>query len=69
MQRILLTLNDQGGGVMSWNYDETVGTLRREMKHHEPIVVIEVEDDLPESNRPSDGEQPSGELLRTGCIQ
>ena len=45
MQRILLTLNDQGGGVMQWNYDEIVSTLRREMKHHEPIVVIEAEDE------------------------
>ena len=25
--------------------------------------------DLSEHNRPSDGEQSSGELLRTGCIQ
>lgn len=31
-----------------------------------PIVV---DDDIPENNRSADGEQPSGKLLRTGCVQ
>lgn len=42
--RIILTLNDQGGGVMLWNYDEVSGALRAQTKHHEPIVVIEGDD-------------------------
>ena len=39
--KILITLNDQGGGVILWNYDEVSGALRAQTKHHEPIVVIE----------------------------
>lgn len=35
-----LVLNDQGGGaVMNISYDVTA-TLRADMKHHEPIVLI-----------------------------
>lgn len=41
--RILMTLNDQGGGVIEWNYEELSPALREQMKHHEPIVVIENE--------------------------
>lgn len=41
MQKILITLNDQGGAIMSWNYDELSPSLRNQMKHHEPIVVVE----------------------------
>lgn len=37
---ILITLNDQGGGVMDWNYTELAGTLRAQMGGHPPIVVI-----------------------------
>lgn len=37
-QRILV-LNDQGGAVMNISYDVTA-TLRADMKHHEPIVLI-----------------------------
>lgn len=40
-----LCLNDQGGGVMYVSYGKT-GTLRREMKHHEPIVMMEKDSDL-----------------------
>lgn len=36
---IELVVNDQGGGVMEWNEEEISPTLRREMKHHEPIIV------------------------------
>ena len=40
-QRILITLNDQGGGVMEWNYKELAATLRAQMgSSHPPIVVI-----------------------------
>lgn len=35
----ILVLNDQGGGVMNVSYD-IVSTLRANMKHHEPIVLI-----------------------------
>lgn len=45
MQKILITLNDQGGAVMSWNYDELSPSLRNQMKHHEPIVVVEEDED------------------------
>lgn len=38
--KILITLNDQGGGVMDWNSDELAGTLRAETHQHLPIVVI-----------------------------
>lgn len=34
----VIVLNDQGGAQMSVSYDRT-GTLRAQMKHHEPIVL------------------------------
>lgn len=49
MQKILITLNDQGGAVMSWNYDELSPSLRNQMKHHEPIVVVEEDDNISDS--------------------
>ena len=48
MQTILMVLNDQGGGVIQWNYDEISPALREQMKHHEPTVVIRYE----ETNNP-----------------
>lgn len=39
-KKILITLNDQGGGAMSWNYEELSATLRAEMSGHPPVVVI-----------------------------
>lgn len=44
MNKILITLNDQGGGAMEWNYKELAATLRESSRHHEPIIVIEDED-------------------------
>ena len=44
-QKILITLNDQGGAVMNWNYNELAATLRAEMSSHPPIVVLENEED------------------------
>lgn len=38
-----LCLNDQGGGVMYVSYGKT-GTLRQQMKHHEPIVLERKDD-------------------------
>ena len=35
----ILVLNDMGGAVMGITYDIT-NTLRANMKHHEPIVLI-----------------------------
>lgn len=35
----ILVLNDQGGGVMNVSYD-IVSTLRANMNHHEPIVLV-----------------------------
>lgn len=42
--KILMVLNDQGGGVMQWHNEEISPTLRQQMKHHEPIVVISDDD-------------------------
>ena len=42
-QQILMVLNDQGGGVIQWNYDEISPALREQMKHHEPTIVIRYE--------------------------
>ena len=43
--KILITLNDQGGGVMEWNYKELAATLRASMSSsHPPLIVIEDED-------------------------
>ena len=36
---LILILNDQGGAQMSVSLD-TASTLRAEMKHHEPIVLL-----------------------------
>ena len=41
--KILLILNDQGGGVIQWDEKEVSPTLRQQMKHHEPVVVVENE--------------------------
>ena len=35
----VLVLNDQGGDAMNISYD-VVGTLRSQMNHHEPIVLV-----------------------------
>ena len=39
----MITLNDQGGASINWNYEERVDCLRANMRHHEPIVVLENE--------------------------
>lgn len=53
-QKILITLNDQGGAIMRWNYNELSDTLRAEMKSHPPVVVV---NGIVRSNsRPSDTE-------------
>ena len=36
----MMILNDQGGGVMNVSED-VVGTLRAQMKHHEPVICFE----------------------------
>ena len=40
-QKILITLDDQGGASIGWNYKELSPALRHDMKHHEPTVVLE----------------------------
>lgn len=40
-ERSVLVLNDGGGAVMNVSYDVTA-TLRSQMKHHEPIILIEM---------------------------
>lgn len=49
-----------GGGAVS----ETL--MARDYKDPQCVVI---EDDIPEEDRSDHGEQPSGQLLRTGCIQ
>ena len=41
---LILILNDQGGAQMSITLD-TASTLRAEMKHHEPIVLIRIKNE------------------------
>lgn len=43
--KILITLNDQGGAFMTWNYEELSATLRSQMSSHPPIVVLEKDDE------------------------
>lgn len=50
--RILIILMDQGGGVMAWNTEEIVGTLRAQMDGHPPVVVTDGSDR--DDSRPSD---------------
>jgi hypothetical protein len=38
-EKPILVLNDQGGAVMNVSYNITA-TLRADMKHHEPIVLV-----------------------------
>ena len=40
----VLVLNDQGGSIMS--ISDKPGTLRAQMKHHEPIVCYETRNDV-----------------------
>ena len=43
MQKILITLEDQGGAFIRWNTKEVVPTLRESLHGHPPIVVMEDE--------------------------
>lgn len=45
MKKILMTVNDQGGGVIQWDAKGISPTLRSQMKHHEPIVVLQDDDE------------------------
>lgn len=45
MTKILITLNDQGGGVMYWNSKELAATLRAQMAFHPPVIVIKDDED------------------------
>lgn len=51
MTKILMTVNDQGGGVIAWNYEEVAPTLRSQTKHHEPIVVLRNETETDNTDR------------------
>ena len=44
-------------------------TLQRVDVSNIPILFQRIKDELPRENRSADGKQPSGELLRSGCIQ
>ena len=46
--RILITVNDQGGAIIRWNYNELADCLRANTKHHEPIVVVSYTDKPPQ---------------------
>ena len=39
MKEIVITLNDQGGDVMSWNTNELANTLRA-MASRPPVIVV-----------------------------
>lgn len=41
LPKILIVLNDQGGGVIYCEREEISPTLRTHTKHHEPIVVLQ----------------------------
>ena len=56
--RPCLCLNDQGGGVMHIMYD-VAPTLRQQMKHHEPIVLVY------ESHGQDARYRPLGEICET----
>lgn len=45
-----MTVNDQGGGVIQWDTKDISPTLRSQMKHHEPIVVLEIHEDENDNN-------------------
>lgn len=45
MKKILIMLNDQGGGCMAWNYEELADTLRAQTHGHLPMIVITDEDE------------------------
>lgn len=38
---ILITLDDQGGGSINWNYSELSPSLRAQTHGHPPTVVLE----------------------------
>ena len=38
---ILIVLEDQGGGVIRWNFKEISPTIRSQMNGHPPVVVLE----------------------------
>ena len=41
MQEILIVLEDQGGAVIHWNYDQLSPTIRAQTHDHLPIVVLD----------------------------
>ena len=42
---VLIVLNDMGGAVINWCFNEITGTLRAQMCGHPPIVVLNDERD------------------------
>ena len=65
---MIVIINSSGGGIsgtIDANYYKGQG-IRQGIERE---FVVEIEDDIPKDNRPTDGKQPSGQLLRTGRIQ
>lgn len=42
--KVLITVDDQGGGEIRWNYIEMSPALRSEMGSHPPVVVLKHEE-------------------------
>ena len=47
-QIIKIVLEDQGGGVIGWNFNECAPTLRASMAGHPPVVVLDEDFDREE---------------------
>ena len=41
MPQILIVLEDQGGAVIHWNYEQLSPTIRAQTHDHLPIVVLD----------------------------
>lgn len=65
MTAIYNSSGDGISGTLDANYYKGQG-LRQGVERE---YIVEIQDDISESDRSSDGKQPSGGLLRTGCIQ
>lgn len=58
-----IILNDQGGRVINWSYDDTAPTLRAQTKGHEPIIMNE-ENNTEEEAYADAVKANAGEILR-----
>ena len=45
MMKLLMIVNDQGGAWIQCDESDISPTLRSQMKHHEPLVVLKENED------------------------